>query len=57
MSEVSLDLAKDRYGNVTEHILTKLEEGQFFGAYSLFEERKRPVTVHADKVLHVIEVD
>ena len=58
MSEESLNLGRDTKGNLTEHLLTQLEEGQYFGAYSLLDENKRrPVSIYAAKILHLIEID
>ena len=42
---------------IKEVLITNLEEGQYFGAYSLLNEDKpRPVSVFATKALEVIEV-
>lgn len=41
-----------------EVVITRLEEGQYFGAYSLLnEDEPRPVSVFAAKALEVIEIN
>ena len=42
---------------VKEVLITNLEEGQYFGAYSLLnEDEPRPVSVFATKALEAIEI-
>ena len=46
-----------KQGMVTEQHIVNLEEGQYFGAYSLVNDlRTRPVSIYAAKSLHLMEI-
>ena len=59
LSIESLDLSEDEEGNFTEQLLTRIEEGQYFGEVCFLDENdeaKRPTTMIAAKDLHLIEI-